>query len=68
MLLYLLLCFPECRIVDLSQLLGKLLIPATSPQSFETNELPIIGEGTIWGRSLRISGKKKTTCGAIHAS
>ncbi|KAK7069333.1 hypothetical protein SK128_014470, partial [Halocaridina rubra] len=51
---------------DLSSLLGKLTIPHSGPLIFETDQLDLVGKDSIWGRSLRITGKRKTTCANIH--
>ncbi|XP_063847913.1 uncharacterized protein LOC135093003 [Scylla paramamosain] len=51
---------------DLSRLLGKLSIPQVEgPQVFETDQLALVGDNAIWGRSIKITGPK-TTCANLH--
>ncbi|XP_063614256.1 uncharacterized protein LOC134787421 [Penaeus indicus] len=51
---------------DLSRMLGKLVLPMTAPMVFETDKIQLVGKESIWGRSLLISGDKRTTCANIH--
>ncbi|KAG0723410.1 Superoxide dismutase [Cu-Zn] [Chionoecetes opilio] len=51
---------------DLSRLLGKLVVPQVEgPQLFETDQLSLVGDDSIWGRAMRIAGKK-TTCANLQ--
>lgn len=51
---------------DLSRLLGKLTLPQNSSAIFETDQLSLVGENSVWGRALRIYGKSKNTCSNIY--
>ncbi|XP_071538692.1 LOW QUALITY PROTEIN: uncharacterized protein [Panulirus ornatus] len=50
---------------DLSRLFGKLTLPQNASARFETDQLDLVGDDSIWSRSLRISGKR-TTCSNLH--
>ncbi|KAB7494606.1 hypothetical protein Anas_08737 [Armadillidium nasatum] len=54
------------KIIDLSKVLGPLTLPSVSSQSFTTDQLNLVGEGSIFGRSILISGSKAKTCGNIQ--
>lgn len=50
---------------DLSSILGKLTVPTNGSVVFQTMDISLVGKDSIFGRSLRIQGKK-VTCSNIH--
>ena len=56
------------RLVDLSVLLGKLTL-GSGTAVFETSQLNITGNTTVWGRALRIGGTEgRAACSNIQVS